>query len=89
MAGTVSRRDSAPVLRSTKADISAVRGGKMLLKAAILILAVWFVGALGLSEAGNAVHALLLVGLMTLLLGVLKARDAARRHSADSRHDAR
>jgi hypothetical protein len=57
----------------------------MLLKAALLVLAVWLAGALGLYEAGNLVHALLLVGLMMLLLGALKARDAAKRQSTDSR----
>ena len=61
----------------------------MLLKAALLILAVWLVGALGLYEAGTLVHGLLLVGLMLLLLGALKARDAAKRQSTDSRTNAR
>ena len=60
----------------------------MLLKAALLVLVVWLVGALGLYEAGSLVHALLLVGLMMLLLGALKARDAAKRQSTDSRRDA-
>ena len=60
----------------------------MLLKAALLVLAVWLVGALGVYEAGDLVHALLLVGLMMLLLGALKARDAAKRHSTDPRPDA-
>jgi hypothetical protein len=35
------------------------------------------VGVLGVYNAGQLVHMLLLVGLMLLLLGVLKARDAA------------
>jgi hypothetical protein len=49
----------------------------MLLKAALLILALWLVGVLGPFEVGALVHVLLLVGLMLLLLGALKARDAA------------
>ena len=61
----------------------------MLLKAALLVLTVWFGGTLGLYEAGELVHGLLLVGLMLLLLGALKARDAARRRSTDSRPNAR
>ena len=49
----------------------------MLLKVALVLLAVWLVGVLGVYNIGDAVHALLLVGGMLLLLGVLKARDAA------------
>ena len=56
----------------------------MLLKAALLVLAAWLVGVLALDQAGQLVHVLLLVGLMMLLLGVLKARDAAARHDAGS-----
>ncbi len=56
----------------------------MLLKAALLVLAVWLAGVLGLYDAGNLVHVLLLVGLMMLLLGALKARDAAVHPGADS-----
>lgn len=49
----------------------------MLLKAAFFLLAVWLLGVLGLYRLGDAVHVLLLAGLMLLLLGSLKARDAA------------
>ena len=49
----------------------------MLLKMAVLLLAVWLVGVLGGYDIGDAVHLLLLVGGMLLLLTVLRARDAA------------
>ena len=61
----------------------------MLLKAAFLVLAVWLVGVLVPNDAGSLVHVLLLVGLMMLLLGALKARDAAARHDAGSPPDRR
>lgn len=89
MADTVTRRNSTPVLNNSQADYGQANGGKSLLKAALLVLAVWLVGVLDLYEAGNLVHVLLLVGLLMLLLGVLKARDAVRHHDADSAHDAR
>lgn len=49
----------------------------MLVKVGFGLLVVWSLGALGLFEAGDAVHILLLTGLMLLLLGFLRARDAA------------
>jgi hypothetical protein len=49
----------------------------MLLKVGMLLLIAWLVGVLGVYNAGQLVHMLLLVGLMLLLLGVLKVRDAA------------
>ena len=61
----------------------------MLLKAAFVVLTVWLVGVLGLYEAGSVVHVLLLVGLLMLLLGALKARDAAVGRDIDSRSDER
>lgn len=66
-------------------------GGEMLLKTALVLLAVWLVGVLGVYNLGDAVHIFLLVGGMLLLLGFLKARDAAlaaSRHSSEpSRRD--
>jgi len=56
----------------------------MLLKAALVVLAVWLMGVLGTYEAGSVIHVLLLAGLMMLLLGVLKARDAAARPENNS-----
>lgn len=49
----------------------------MLVKVALVLLAVWLIGVLGVYDIGDAVHVLLLVGGMLLLLGFLKARDAA------------
>ena len=49
----------------------------MLLKAAFLLLIVWLLGIVGVYDVGSLVHVLVLVGLMLLLLGMLKARDAA------------
>ena len=48
----------------------------MLLIIAGILLVAWVVGV-GIFDVGTAGHGLLLVGLMFLLLGVLKARDAA------------
>ena len=55
----------------------------MLLKIALVLIAVWLIGVLGLYNSGDAVHVLLLVGGMLLLLGVLKARDAAAAAARD------
>jgi hypothetical protein len=55
----------------------------MLLKIALVLLAVWLVGVLGVYNIGDAVHIFLLVGGMLLMLGFLKAREAAL---AASRH---
>jgi hypothetical protein len=49
----------------------------MLLKIALVLLAMWLVGVLGVYNIGDAVHIFLLVGGMLLLLGFLKAREAA------------
>jgi hypothetical protein len=49
----------------------------MLLTIALVLLAVWLIGILGIYDIGDAVHMFLLVGGLLLLLGVLKARDAA------------
>ena len=49
----------------------------MLLRTACVLLAAWLAGVVGLYEIGELVHALLLAGLMLLLLGLLKSRDAA------------
>ena len=60
-------------------------GGGILLKAAVAMLIAWLLGVLGLYDAGNLVHVLLLAGLMFLLIGFLKARDAAAARHPDSR----
>jgi hypothetical protein len=58
-------------------------GGEMLLKIACVLLIAWLLGVLGLYRIGDLVHVLLLVGLMLLLLGGLKARDAATARGTD------
>lgn len=49
----------------------------MLLKFALVLMAVWLVGVLGAYDIGDAVHIFLLAGGMLLLLGFVRARDAA------------
>ena len=61
----------------------------MLLTIALVLLAVWLIGVLGLYNMGAAVHVLLLVGGMLLLLGVLKARDAAAAAARDANDPSR
>jgi hypothetical protein len=56
-------------------------GGEMLLKIGLVLLVVWLLGIVGVYRLGQNVHFFLLVGLMLLLLGFLKARDAAGRAS--------
>ena len=51
----------------------------MLFKVALVLLTAWVLGLVGMYNAGNLVHALLLIGLMLLLLAFLRARDAGRR----------
>ena len=47
-----------------------------MLVTAVILLVVWLIGV-SILDVGKAIHVLLLVGLMLLLLGFLKARDAA------------
>ena len=49
----------------------------MLLKIGLALLLVWLLGIIGVYRLGQNVQFFLLVGLMLLLLGFLKARDAA------------
>ena len=51
----------------------------MLFKVAIVLLAIWLLGLVGVYRVGDLVHVFLLVGLMLMLLAMLKARDAALR----------
>lgn len=48
----------------------------MTLRIALFLLATWAIARL-VGPAGDLVHVLLLVGLLLLLIGALKARDAA------------
>jgi hypothetical protein len=59
-------------------------GGEMLLKIAFVLLIAWLLGVVGVYRIGYRVHVLLLVGLMLLLLGALKARDAAVARERDT-----
>jgi hypothetical protein len=49
----------------------------MLLKIGLVLLVAWFLGVVGVYRLGQGVHVFLLLGLLLLLLGFLKARDAA------------
>ena len=51
----------------------------MLFKAAVVLLAIWLLGMVGVYPVGDLVHVFLLIGLMLLLLAMLKARDTALR----------
>jgi hypothetical protein len=64
-----------PLRRSQPA--AALWRREMLLKVAVALLIAWLLGVLGLYRLGDFVHLLLLVGLTLLLLGILRARDAA------------
>jgi hypothetical protein len=59
----------------------------MLFKIALLLLAAWWIGVVGLYRVGDLVHVLLLVGLMLLLLAVLRARDVAVRRGTSGPSD--
>ena len=57
----------------------------MLFAIALGLLALWLLGVLGLYPGGDAVHVLLLVGVMLLLLSFLRGRDAVARRGTQSR----
>ena len=59
------------------AETGRAQEDDVLLKAAVLLLVGWLLGAIGMYDLGQPVHVMLLVGLMLLLVSVLKARDAA------------
>ena len=56
----------------------------MLLKVGLVLMLTWVAGALNVDRIGSGVHLLLLVGLMMLLLGVLKTRDASIAENRDT-----
>ena len=51
--GPISRRNPAPLTLRSTTIVSAAEGGDMLLKAALVVLPVWLVGALRSPEAGE------------------------------------
>jgi hypothetical protein len=59
----------------------------MLFTIALVLLAVWMLGAIGVYRVGDGLHVLLLVGLMLLLVAFLRARDAAARRAINGRSD--
>ena len=48
----------------------------MFFKIALVLLASWLLGLLGVFDAGRSVHVLLLAGLLFLLLAATKGHDA-------------
>ena len=58
----------------------------MLFTLAIVLLAVWLLGLVGVYRIGDLFHAFLLIGLMFLLLGFLRAREAALRTAAGEKN---
>lgn len=48
----------------------------MILKVAFVLLVVWAIGVFGVYDIGDLTHVFLLGGLMMLMLGLLRARDA-------------
>jgi len=52
-------------------------GAMVVLKVAFVLLVAWLVDVIGFYDIGDLTHVLLLVGLTLLLLGFLRARDAA------------
>ena len=59
----------------------------MLIKGSIALLIIWLLGIFGVYRVGNLVHVFLLIGLMLLLVGVLKARDDALRRTGSGTED--
>ena len=72
-----------PQLTDGLSELAAFPEAKMLLKIAFVLLIAWLLGVFGLYRIGDLVHVILLVGLMLLLLGALKARDAAAGRGSD------
>jgi hypothetical protein len=59
----------------------------MLFKIALLLLSLWLVGVIGVYNAGDLVHILLLVAMLLLLLAFVRARDAAARRALSGSTD--
>jgi hypothetical protein len=57
----------------------------MLFKAGLVLLISWLLGVFGAYDLGQLVHLQLLIGLACLLLGALRARDAAIRPDSNSK----
>ena len=59
----------------------------MLFKIALAVLALWLIGIVGVYNAGDLVHVLLMVALWLLLLAFVRARDDAARRAVGGRPD--
>ena len=57
----------------------------MLFKIGLVLLVSWLLGVVGAYNLGQRVHLQLLAGLMCVLLGGLRARDAATHQDANSK----
>jgi hypothetical protein len=53
----------------------------MVVKVPLVLLAAWLVAVLGVYSVGEFVHVLFLVGLMLLMLGFSRAREAVVRRA--------
>lgn len=51
----------------------------MLFKIALVLLAAWLLGVVGVYNIGDLVHVLLLVGMMLMLLAAVRVRETAMR----------
>jgi hypothetical protein len=63
----------------------------VLFTTALVLLAAWLLGVIGVFTIGKLVHVLLLVSLLLLLLAVMRAREAALRRLTNgppTTHDA-
>lgn len=61
----------------------------MLFKTALVLLLAWLAGRLGVFDVGQAVHVLLLVGLLFLLLAAMKRGDASPNRNTTPKADGR
>ena len=59
----------------------------MLFRIALVLLAVWLLGVMGVYTIGDLVHVFLVAGLGFLLVAFLRARDAAVRRAAGGTTD--
>jgi hypothetical protein len=61
----------------------------MILKLGAVLLVVWLLGLVFVADVGDIRHLPLLLGLMLVFLGLLKARDAAAADAAASNEPTR
>jgi hypothetical protein len=70
---------TAPRRNTRLPGVGRRMGGDMLFRVGLVLLAMWLLGLVGVYRIGDLFHVFLLVGLMLLLLGFVRARDAAVR----------